>query len=237
MTELLFTKDSYAKEFDAVVTKVDGKFVVLDKTLFYPQGGGQPTDEGTLTANNTEYKVIFAKKIGPDVSHEVDKEGLKEGDQVHGKIDWERRYRLMRGHTAAHVVSGIFHKEAGALISGNQITEEKVRIDFTLENFDREKIGEYIQKSNDLIAKDLQIKVSYMPMEEAKKDKDLFKLASILPPSVKDLRIIEIEGFDRQADGGTHVNSLKEIGPLEFMKADNRGKNNRRVYFKLKEKD
>lgn len=233
MTEMLYLDDSYAKEFEATVVKADGKFIVLDKTLFYPQGGGQPSDEGTLSCDGKDYKVVFAKKMGDDVSHEVNQEGLREGDKVKGKLDWDRRYLLMRGHTAAHVVSGIFHKEAGALISGNQIGTDKVRIDFTLEDFDKEKIVDYIQKSNELIATDLKVTASYMPMEEAKKDPGLFKLANILPPSVKELRILEIENFDRQADGGTHVKSLKEIGKLEFLKAKNQGKNNRRVYFKL----
>ena len=103
-----------------------------------------------------------------------------------------------------------------------------------MENFDREKINEYFVKANELIKQDLKIIVSFMPIEEAKKDPTLFKLASVLPPSVKELRIVEIEGFDRQADGGTHVKSLSEVGELVFTKAENKGKNNRRVYFTLK---
>ena len=234
MTKALYLDDSYMKEFEAEVVKVDNKYVVLNQTAFYPESGGQPTDTGVLIKDGEEFKVVFAKKIGGDISHEVDKEGLKPGDKVKGALDWERRYRLMRGHTAAHVVSGVFNKETGALITGNQITLEKIRIDFNLEEFDREKIDEYFQKCNELIKKDLRILVSYMPMEEAKKDANLFKLASVLPPSVKELRIVEIEGFDRQADGGTHVKSLAEVGELEFIKTENKGKNNRRIYFKLK---
>ena len=237
MTKALYLDDSYLKEIETEVVKVDGKFVILKETIFYPESGGQPTDTGILIKDNEEYKVVFAKKIGSDISHEVDKEGLQAGDKVKIVLDWDRRYNLMRGHTAAHVVSGIFNKATGALITGNQITEEKIRIDFNLENFDREKIDEYFNNCNELIKKDLKILISYMPMEEAKKDSDLFKLASVLPPSVKELRIIEIEGFDRQADGGTHVKSLSEVGELEFLKAENKGKNNRRIYFKLKKVD
>jgi misacylated tRNA(Ala) deacylase len=233
MTKALYLEDSYLREFEAEVTKADGRYIVLNQTAFYPESGGQPTDTGVLIKDGEEFKVAFAKKIGSDISHEVDKEGLKVGDKVKGIIDWDRRYLLMRYHTAAHVISGIFNKDCGALITGNQLNIDKGRIDFNLENFDREKMDEYFKKANELIKKDLKILVSYMPMEEAKKDPTLFKLASKLPPAVRELRIVEIEGFDRQADGGTHVKSLAEVGQLEFTKAENKGANNRRVYFRL----
>ena len=234
MTELIYMTDCYAKEFDATITKVDGKFVVLDKTAFYPQGGGQPTDTGKLIKDGEEYTVVFAKKKGPDVSHEVDKEGLQIGDAVHGIIDWDKRYVLMRMHTAAHILSEVFHKETGALITGNQLNIDKSRIDFSLENFDREKINEYVAKANEIINKDLPIKIYTLPREEAMKLPSVTKLANVLPPAVKELRIVEIEGFDVQADGGTHVKSTKEVGEIEVVSAENKGKNNRRVYFKLK---
>ncbi|MBW2973039.1 alanyl-tRNA editing protein [Candidatus Woesearchaeota archaeon] len=235
MTELIYMKDCYAKEFDATVTKVDGKYVVLDNTIFYPAGGGQPTDTGKLIKDKEEYKVVFAKKMGPDVSHEVDKEGLKEGDKVRGVLDWGKRYLLMRMHTAAHILCEIFHKEAGALITGNQLNVDKSRIDFNLENFDREKMSEYVAKANEIVQKDLPIKIYFKPREEAMKIPSITKLANVLPPAVKELRIVEIEGFDIQADGGTHVNSTKEVGEIEIVGADNKGKNNRRVYYKLKD--
>jgi len=235
MTELIYMTDCFAKEFDAIVTKVDGKFVVLDKTAFYPQGGGQPTDTGKLIKDDQEYQVVFAKKKGPDVSHEVDKEGLQEGDTVHGVLDWDKRYVLMRMHTAAHILCEIFHKETGALITGNQLNTEKSRIDFNLENFDREKISEYVAKANEIVQKDLPIKIYTLPREEALKIPSVTKLANVLPPAVQELRIVEIEGFDTQADGGTHVKSTKEVGEIEVVGAENKGKNNRRVYFKLKD--
>ena len=234
MTELIYMNDCYAKEFDTTVTKVDGKFVVLDKTAFYPQGGGQPTDTGKLVKDGEEYKVVFAKKMGNEVSHEVDKEGLKEGDAVHCVLDWDKRHVLMRMHTAAHILSEIFNKETGALITGNQLNVNKSRIDFNLENFDREKINDYIAKANEIVQKDLPIKIYTLPREEAMKIPTVTKLANVLPPAVKELRIVEIEGFDIQADGGTHVKSTKEVGEIEAVSAENKGKNNRRVYFKLK---
>ncbi|MBW2985980.1 alanyl-tRNA editing protein [Candidatus Woesearchaeota archaeon] len=234
MTELIYMTDCYAKEVDATVVKVDGKFVVLDKTIFYPQGGGQQTDTGKLVKDGQEYAVVFAKKVGPDVSHEVDKEGLKEGDAVHCVLDWDKRHMLMRMHTAAHILSEIFHKETGALITGNQLKVDKSRIDFSLENFDREKINEYVVKANEIVNQDLPIKIYALPREEAMKIPSVTKLANVLPPAVKELRIVEIVGFDVQADGGTHVNSTKEVGEIEVVSAENKGKNNRRVYFTLK---
>ncbi|MBW3004805.1 alanyl-tRNA editing protein [Candidatus Woesearchaeota archaeon] len=234
MTELIYMNDCYAKEFDAIVTKVDGKFIILDKTAFYPQGGGQPTDTGKLIKDGEEYKVVFAKKTGGDISHEVDREGLKEGDKVHCILDWDNRYVLMRMHTAAHILCEIFHKETGALITGNQLNVDKSRIDFNLENFDREKISEYVAKANEIVQKDLPIKIYTLPREEAMKLPTVTKLANVLPPAVKELRIVEIVGFDTQADGGTHVKSTKEVGEIEVVGAENKGKNNRRVYFTLK---
>ena len=236
MTELLFTEDSYAKEFDAVVTKVDGRFIVLDKTLFYPQGGGQPADEGILTNDHTEYRVVSAKKMGSDVSHEVDKEGLKVGDKVCGKIDWDRRYLLMRMHTAAHIFADVIEKDAGKLITGNSLGIERSRIDFNLEDFDKEKIQGYADQANKMINRELDVDIDELPYDDAMKLPDIVKLKDILPPTIKNLRIVDIKEMNMQACGGTHVKNTREIGIIEVIKAENRGKNNRRVYFKLKEK-
>ncbi len=233
MAKLLYMDDSYQREFEGNVVKVDGKNVWLDKTAFYPNSGGQPNDEGTLEKDGETFKVKDVKKQDGDVVHVVDKDGLKEGDTVWGKIDWERRYKLMRMHTSAHVVSGLLNKEMGAMITGNQLNLEKTRIDFSVENYDPETLKGFIVKANELIEKDLGIKIYSISREEADKDPSLFKLAKGFPPEMKVLRIVEIEGFDKQADGGTHVKSLKEIGKIEFLKAENKGKTNRRMYYKI----
>ena len=234
MTLPKYTQDSYLKEFDTTVKQVNQKFIVLEDTIFYPNSGGQPHDTGTIiTEDNKEYKVVYTGKFSSNISHEVDKEGLKQGDKVHCILNWQRRYILMRYHTAAHVVSGVFHKECGALITGNQLDTDKGRIDFNIENFDRDLISNYFKKANDLVQKDFPVKAYILTREEAEKDKSLFKLAKALPESLKEIRVLEIEGFDKQADGGTHVKTLKEIGQIKFLKADNKGKNNRRVYFTL----
>ena len=235
MKEALYMNDSYLKEFKAVVENLkDGKYVILDKTSFYPKGGGQPNDTGVLIKNDEEYPVVFVGKFEGRISHEVSKEGLREGDKVIGRIDWERRHKLMRMHTTAHLLSAIVHNKTGALITGSDLDVDKSRIDFSLENFDRSQIDEFLKMANSIVQKDLQVKVSFMKRDEAMKIPGMVKLAGAMPPNVDELRIVEIEGVDRQADGGTHVKSIKEIGEIEIIKVENKGKSNRRIYYTLK---
>ena len=233
MTELLYLNDSYRRECTASVVEVNGIFAVLDKTIFYPEGGGQPADMGTLTLGGSAYQVLYAKKISGNVSLQLDKEGLTVGDVVHCTIDWSRRYALMRAHTAAHLLSAVFHTEAGAKITGNQLGVESSRIDFSIDNFDKEAIGQYFAAANGLISQDLLVTVSSMPRELAVSDPSLVKLAGAMPPSIDKLRIVSIGDYDRQADGGTHVKSLSEVGKIELVKCENKGSQNRRVYFRL----
>ncbi len=233
--EALYLKDSYMKECDATVVDVrDGKYVMLDQTIFYPNSGGQPHDTGKLVrADGSEFKVVFAKKSEGNVSHEVDLPGLNVGDRVHCVLDWKRRYRLMRSHTAAHLLASVFHNDTGALITGNQLDLEKTRFDFDLENFDREQMRSCIAKTNELAKKGLNVKNYELPREEAMKIPGVVKLANALPPSISVLRIVEIAGADVQADGGTHVKNTSEIGELEMIKLENKGKTNRRLYFRI----
>lgn len=235
MVEPLYMDDSYLKEFDANVVKVNGKYVILDKTAFFPKSGGVDNDTGIIVRkkDNKEFKVVFVGKFDGTISHEVDSDGLNENDSVKCYLDWDRRYLLMRYHTAAHVLSGILNKEYNLMITGNQLSIEKGRIDFNMETMDLELIKKAFEKANQLIQKDLKIKIYYISREEAEKDSSLFKLAMGFPHDIDKLRIVEIENFDAQADGGCHVNSLKEIGKIVFLEAVNKGKNNRRVYFKV----
>ena len=235
MESALYMNDSYLKEFEATVESVkDDKYVILDKTAFYPTGGGQPHDTGTFVCNGEDYPVVYTGKFSGQVSHEVSKPGLKIGDKVIGRINWDRRYKFMRMHTAAHILISIFNRESNVLITGNQIDEDKTRIDFSMENFDREKIMQYIETANEIIKQDLPVKTSYLPREEAMKIPGVVKLANALPPDVKNLRIVEIPGIDIQADGGTHVKSLSEIGEIVFLEAENKGKDRKRVYYTVK---
>lgn len=235
MAEALYMKDSYLREWDAEVVSADGKFIVLDCTAFFPNGGGVEWDTGMMTrkSDGKEFKVVYTGKFHGDISHEADAEGLKAGDDVHCALDWDRRYLLMRYHTAAHVVSGVFHNEFGYKITGNQLTPEKGRIDFDMEEFDVEQLKKGIARSNALVQQDLPVEIYTLSREEAEKDLNLFKLAIGFPHDIPEIRIVDIKGFDAQADGGCHVGSLKEIGAIQFEKAVNKGKDNKRLYFTL----
>ncbi len=235
MTEILYLTDPYLKEFDSTVSEIVNSAIILEQTAFYPQGGGQPCDTGKIVSKaGKEYMVKQVTKKDGRILHELDSvEGIEKGMGVHGIIDWQRRYKLMRYHTAAHVVAGVFNLDAGALITGNQLDVDGARIDFNLENFDKDQIMKYFDKCNELISKDLKISDYWLTRKEAAKDQSLFKLAKELPESIKEIHVLEIVGFDKQADAGTHVKSLKEIGRIEFVRADNKGKDNRRVYFKI----
>ena len=234
MTELLCLEDSYLKENEAKIEKINKNSIILDKTIFYPQGGGQPYDTGKIIFNQKEYKIISVKKIEGEIIHELENvEELNINDKIKCVIDWERRYKLMRMHTSAHLLSAMFNNENKVLITGNQLDFEISRIDFSLEELDREKINEYFKLANEYIQKDLKVKVYSLPKEEALKIPSVIKLAGALPPNIPILRIVEIENVDVQADGGTHVKSLKEIGMIILDRIENKGSKNRRVYFKL----
>ena len=227
-------EDSYLKECDANVVSVkDGRYVILDQTIFYPKGGGQPWDTGRIMKGDEAYNVVYVGKFSGEISHEVDQAGLEEGDEVHCVLDWQRRYKLMRSHTAAHVFASLLCTGTGALVTGNQLEEDRVRFDFSLEEFDREILQEYIDKANDFLRKDIPVKWYELPRQEALKIPGVIKMAEALPPEIPVLRIVEVTGVDKQADGGTHVKNLREVGQIELVKAQNKGKFNRRVYFRL----
>lgn len=234
VTKALYLEDSYLKECDATVVSVkDGKYVILDQTIFYPKGGGQPWDTGKMMKGDEAYEVVYVGKFSGETSHEVDQPSLREGDKVHCILDWQRRYKLMRSHTAAHVFASLLCNGTGALVTGNQLGVEKVRFDFSLESYDREMVQKYIDKANELFRKDIPVKWYELPKEEALKIPGVIKMAEALPPDIPKLRIVEIVGVDKQADGGTHVKNLREVGQIKLLKTENKGKHNRRVYFKL----
>jgi misacylated tRNA(Ala) deacylase len=234
MSESIYLEDSYQRECDATVLSVrDGRFVVLDRNIFYPRGGGQPHDTGKLICGDDAYEVVFVGRFEGKISHEVDREGLREGDLVRCVLDWERRHMLMRMHTAAHVLAATMNKELGVLITGNQLGTEKTRFDFSMEEFDRDRFDEIVEKANALLSQDLELRVYGLPRKKAMEIPGVVKLADALPPSINVLRIVEIPGIDIQADGGTHVRDLNEVGRIEILKLENKGKANRRIYFTL----
>ena len=234
MTQALYLEDSYLRECDATISSVkDGKYVVLNQTVFYPKGGGQPWDTGRIIRGNENFDVVYVGKFSGEISHEVNASGLKEADEIHCVLDWERRYKLMRSHTAAHMFASLLCNGTGALVTGNQLEEDKVRFDFSLEKFEPEILTEYIDQSNQLFKENIPVKWYELPREEALKIPGVIKMAGAFPPNIPRLRIVEIVGFDKQADGGTHVKNLKEVGEIKVIKTENKGKHNRRVYFAL----
>ncbi len=234
MTKALFLVDSYLKEAKAIVISVkNGKYVMLDQTIFYPKGGGQPHDTGKLIKGNDVYNVVYVGKFSGEISHEVDHAGLQAGDEIYCVLNWDRRYKLMRSHTAAHLFASLLNKGTGALTTGNQLEEEHVRFDFSLAKLDRKLLEEYVNETNRLFGTDVPVKWYELPKEEAMKIPGVVKMAKAFPPDLPFLRIVEIVGYDRQADGGTHVRNLKEVGKIVLIKTENKGKSNRRVYLKL----
>lgn len=244
--QALYLSDSYLKEWEASVVSAQGKddkaqFIVLDRTAFYPNSGGQPHDTGSMVrlSDLKAFRVVFAGKFSGNISHEVENqegEGLKPGDRVTCTLDWERRYKLMRSHTAAHIISAVIHGESGAMITGNQLDTEKCRIDFSVPDFDRERLKGYEERANGIVRRNLPITFDSKSREEVLKDPSMVKLAKgleHLPPEIKILRIVRIGDFDCQADGGTHVKSTSEVGKIRFVDFVNKGASNRRIYFVL----
>ncbi len=233
--EPLYLTDCYLKEFQTLVKSVkEDKFVILDTTCFYPNSGGQPYDTGIFIRDQEKFPVVYTGRFGEVITHEVSKPGLRPGDKVTGIIDWDRRYLFMKHHTASHILSAIIHNETNAKITGNQLGEKKTRVDFNLEDFDRELIQSYEAKVNDVIDMKLPISIDIIPRDEAFLIPSVVKLKDAFPPDLQKIRVITIPGIDQQACGGTHVANTIEIPYIEIFKAENKGRNNRRIYFRFK---
>lgn len=230
MTELLYLKDSYLKEFEASILEIVGNAVVLDRTAFYPQGGGQPCDTGTLEGR----KVLEVVKKEGKVLHKLESaQGLNAGQKVHGEIDWERRYWLMRMHSCGHIIAGVIFKETGNMITGNQLGNPESRIDFNTEDYSPEFFKMIEDKTNEVVARSLEQKISFLSREETLKIPELFRLKDVLPKDIPEFRIVAIGDFDTQADGGTLVRNTSEIGRVKITRTENKGAKNRRLYFTL----
>jgi Ser-tRNA(Ala) deacylase AlaX len=231
LTEKLYWNDAYVGEFTATVTRVDDSSVVLDRTCFSPRGGGLVSDLGTIEG----LPLTEVTKKDDDIVHTFSaSHGLSVGQVVKGVIDWNRRYGTMKMHTATHILSNVVNSETGALITGNSVSPEESRVDFSLEEFDKGKMESYIQRTNEVIGRDLPVHTYFLERAEALSIPGMVKLAQATPPDAAVLRIVEIGNFDRQADGGVHVSRTSEIGGVRFLRADNKGRSNRRVYFALK---
>lgn len=238
MTELLYHTDSYLQEFTARVISVDevARAVVLDRTAFYPGGGGQPCDFGILTAGNISWSVEKTKKDGDAVDHFLaGTDPLPQvGQEITGKLDWQRRYRLMRTHTAMHILCGVIFRDYGAQVTGGDMDIQQARMDFEFESMSRELVEVIEQAVNREVEKNLPIRVQILPREEAFKIPDLIRTKiNLLPPGIPFVRTLEIVGLDLQADGGTHVHSTAEVGVIHLVDYKSKGKINKRLYVEL----
>jgi misacylated tRNA(Ala) deacylase len=235
VTELLYATDAYLKEVDAVVQEIRDGAVILDRTVFYPTGGGQPHDTGTLTWTTREggrgaCRVVEVRKQGPDVLHKIEGEAPPVGAQIHGEIDWDRRYALMRHHTALHSMSGVIYRLHDALVTGGQMYVDRARMDFALEDLSAEKLKAIEDETNRLMAEGRPVHVKVLPRDEAFQIPDLIRTnINLLPEAIQEVRIIDIEGIDQQADGGTHVANTAEVGRVRITRTENKGRINKRL--------
>nr|WP_167827842.1 alanyl-tRNA editing protein AlaXM [Pyrolobus fumarii] len=236
--EKLYQRDSYLREFDAKVTRVENNEVFLDRTAFHPRPvGGLDADRGWLIVNDERVAVVDVYEKDGDVAHVVDDPSLfKPGVHVHGVIDWERRYRMMRLHTALHILAALLYEKHGARVTGSSISPEGGRADFDLSNVTdwKNALQEAVREANEIAKKCIEVRVYWLPREEAMRIPGLVKLAERMPPEVKQLRIVEIPGIDIQADEGPHVRNTCEIGEIVLEKMESKGRRRKRIYFNTK---
>ena len=249
MTELLFQTDAYLSEFDAVVTAVtEGGGVILDRTAFYIGGGGQPCDTGVLAdpATGARYAVSRVARAGGAIVHSIDTEAdagaaadaavPAVGAALHGAVDWERRYLLMRTHTALHILCGVVWRDYGALVTGGDMRPGAARMDFELENMSAEFAGEVETRINAEVSAARDIAVDFMTRAAADAHPDLIRTKiNLLPAAVSEVRTIDIRGLDLQADGGTHVRNTREVGIIKVTGHESKGRINKRLRIALAE--
>lgn len=238
MTELIYQTDSYLKEFSAVVVSIDpqNRAVILDRSAFYPGGGGQPCDFGVLEVNGIKYPVEKVKKQGDDVLHFLGgSEPLPPPNSASfGTLDWVRRYQLMRTHTALHILCGTVFRDYGAKVTGGDMDPLKGRMDFEFESMRGELVREIEAAVNAEVGKNREIRVKILPREEAFQIPDLIRTKiNLLPEGIMQVRTVEIVGLDLQADGGTHVANTSEVGVIKVTDYKSKGAINKRVYIEV----
>jgi len=236
MTILLYHYESYLKEFEATVTDVVDGGVVLDQTAFYTGGGGQPSDSGILTAAGQQYQVTGVKLADGNLVHQIASDLPSTGATVQGVIDWDRRYLLMRTHTALHILCGVVWRDYGALVTGGDMKPGEGRMDFEFENFSAEFVKELETKVNAEVAETRDIHAHNLTREEANQVPDLIRTKiNLLPPNIQEIRTIEINGLDLQADGGTHVANTREVGAIKIVGHESKGRLNKRIRIALED--
>ena len=236
MTAELFLEDAYLKEFSASVESLNGREVVLDRTAFYPGGGGQPADKGTLGVGPIHASVVDVRREGGSIVHVLDGTIPGTVKELNGALDWERRHAHMRYHTALHVLSAVMDGSFGARVTGGQMRADRARMDFSFPGeWTAEVVGEIKRIANEALDLDRPVKVYEISREEALQRPELIRTqANLVPERVKTVRVVEIEGIDAQADGGTHVANTKEVGSIEITNHKSKGRGNKRVEFVLR---
>lgn len=232
MTDQLFSTDAYLRETDATVVDVrpgDDR-VLLDRTVFYPGGGGQPPDHGELIAPGQRFPVVGLQREGRDhIWHELEGSVPSLGDPVRAVIDWDRRHLLMRTHTAMHALCGVIWNRYEAPVTGSGMEPGRGRLDFELPDWSREDLPDIEEELNEWLGRDLEVEIDFVPREELERRPDLIRTRiSLLPAWVEVVRVVDIVGLDRQADGGTHVASTGEVGPVEITGVESKGRGFRR---------
>jgi misacylated tRNA(Ala) deacylase len=236
MTELLYYEDAYMKTFEATVTGINEEMngFILDKSAFYPGGGGQLCDLGTIECNGVSYPIVKVKKMGDSAIHITEGALPEIGSQVTGTLDWERRHKLMRTHSAMHVLCGVMWTDFGCSVTGGNMEVLAARMDFELSNLNQEMLPEIERRVNEEIEKGHPIRSQILDREEAFKIPDLIRTKiSLLPEGIERIRTIEIDSLDLQADGGTHVANTNEIGYVSVVKFRSKGKINKRLYVEI----
>jgi misacylated tRNA(Ala) deacylase len=234
MTELLCQTDSYVRKFKALVTETIDDGAVLDRTAFYPGGGGQPCDIGHLVAGGERWKVRKVGRKEGRVVHVLDREPPPAGTPVIGTLDWERRYELMRTHTAMHILCGVIWRDYGASVTGGNMQPLKGRMDFEFEHLRKELVHEIEERINVEVAAGRPVHARVLPREEAFQIPDLIRTKiNLLPAHITQVRVVEIAGLDVQADGGTHTANTAEVGPLRIVDYKSKGRINKRLVVAL----
>jgi misacylated tRNA(Ala) deacylase len=232
--DALYLTDAYRRAFSSRVVASLPEGLVLETTAFYPEGGGQPCDRGTLHwGEGRTFPVLEVRKTAQGIVHRGEGEPPPIGAEVAGQLDWARRYAHMRYHTCLHILSGVVFHRFGSGITGGQIYQDRARMDLSLPDLNAGTVEEILKGVNRVVEEDRPIRVRFLAREEAERDPSLVRVARELMPEVDRVRLIDIEGFDVQADGGTHVRSTREVGPVRLLRLENKGTRNKRLYLTL----
>jgi misacylated tRNA(Ala) deacylase len=234
MKGILYYQDAYLKEFEAVVADVSPEGVELDRTAFYPGGGGQPADVGLITAGDRSWMVEAVRKVEGRIWHRVAGEPPRPGQAVQARLDWDRRYALMRTHTAMHILCGVIWRDYGASVTGGNMEPLQGRMDFEFERMRQELVREIEARINDEVKAARPVRTRTLPRDEAFQIPDLIRTKiNLLPEGIHEVRVVEIVGLDLQADGGTHVANTSEVGPIRVVDYKSKGAINKRLVVAL----